>query len=40
MPVPTVAESAAEIVRNRTFRMPFLPLIRDDGWNASNNFAA
>jgi hypothetical protein len=39
-PVPTVAESAAEISRNRTLRTPFLRLIRDDGWNASEDFAA
>ena len=39
-PVPTVAESAAKITRNRTLRTPFLRLIRDDGWNASEDFAA
>jgi hypothetical protein len=36
-PVPTVAESTAEIGRNRTH---FLRLICDDGWNSSDDFAA
>ena len=39
-PVPTVAELAAEIRRNRTLCTPFLRLIRNDGWNASDDFAA
>jgi hypothetical protein len=39
-PVPTVADSDAEIGRNRTLRTPFLRLIRDDGWNDSDDFAA
>jgi hypothetical protein len=38
-PVPTVAESAAEISRNRTLITPVLRL-SDDGWNASDDFAA
>ena len=39
-PVPSVAESAAKISRNRTLRVPFLRLIRDDGWNAPEDYAA
>jgi hypothetical protein len=39
-PVPTVAESASKIGHNRTLRTPFLRLIRDDGWNASEDYAA